>query len=263
MAKFFPMFSGSEGNATYIGDSDGGVLVDAGVSFKRLKNSLLAAGIALDQIKAVLITHEHNDHVKGLKVLIKNRPVPVIASRDTIYALEFANIISYDTPRIYIDECEEHRLDNMVIRRYPTSHDCKGSSCYTIGLGAELKTAVCTDLGIMTDQIVNALSGCQLVMLESNHDPVMLRLGPYPPELKIRIGSHQGHLPNAVCAETLAALYEKGTTRFVLAHLSETNNTPEKAASAARAALMDKGAIENRDYILYVAEKEGSRVIPL
>lgn len=263
MAKFFPMFSGSEGNATYIGGADGGILIDAGVSFKRLKNSLLGAGIALDEIKAVLITHEHNDHVKGLKVFLKNRHVPVIASRDTIYALEFAGIISYDAPRIYIDELNEHLLDDMVIKRYPTSHDCKGSSCYTVSLGKEVKTAVCTDLGIMTDEIINALCGCQLVMLESNHDPVMLRLGPYPPELKIRIGSDRGHLPNAVCAQTLATLYEKGTTRFVLAHLSETNNTPEKAASAARAALMDKGAVENSDYILYVAEREGSRVIPL
>lgn len=263
MAKFFPMFSGSHGNATYVGGSSGGVLVDVGVSFKRIKQSLSQAGISLNDVKAVLITHEHNDHIKGLKVLLKNCPVPIIASRDTIYALEFSGAINYDTPRIYIDELEEYLLENMTIKRYSTSHDCKGSSCYTIGIGSETKTAVCTDLGVMSDEILDALSGCQLVMLESNHDPVMLRLGPYPPELKIRIGSDCGHLPNAVCAQTLATLYEKGTTRFVLAHLSETNNTPEKAASAARAALMDKGAVENSDYILYVAEKEGSRVIPL
>lgn len=263
MAKFFPMFSGSEGNATYVGGAFGGVLVDVGVSFKRIKNSLSGAGISLDQVKAVLITHEHNDHVKGLKVLLKNHPVPVIASRDTIYSLEFSGVINYDTPRIYIDELEDYLLEDMTIRRYATSHDCKGSSCYTVSIGADIKTAVCTDLGIMTDEIADALSGCQLVMLESNHDPVMLRLGPYPAELKIRIGSDRGHLPNAVCAQTLATLYEKGTTRFVLAHLSETNNTPEKAAAATRAALMDKGAVENSDYILYVAPKEGSRVIPL
>lgn len=263
MAKFFPMFSGSDGNATYIGASDGGILVDAGVSFKRLKNSLTCAGIDINSIKAVLITHEHNDHIKGLKVLLKNVPVPVIASRDTIYALEFAGAIAYDTPRIYIDELEEYTVGSMTVRRYPTSHDCKGSSCYKVKIGEDSSVAVCTDLGIMTDEIKNALSGCSLVMLESNHDPVMLRLGPYPPELKLRIGSDHGHLPNAVCAQTLSDLYEKGTTRFVLAHLSEANNTPEKAASAARAALMDKGAVENEDYILYVAEKEGGRVIPL
>ena len=115
----------------------------------------------------------------------------------------------------------------------------------------------------MSEDIKNLLKGSSLVMLESNHDPVMLRLGPYPAELKLRIGSNHGHLPNAVCAETLAELYEAGTNRFVLAHLSEQNNTPEKAASATRAALMDKGAVENEDYILYVAEKEGRRVISI
>ena len=100
-------------------------------------------------------------------------------------------------------------------------------------------------------------------MLESNHDPVMLRLGPYPAELKLRITSNEGHLSNAVCAETISELFSFGTNRFILAHLSEQNNTPEKAASATRAALMDKGAVDSEDYILYVAEKEGKRVISI
>ena len=115
----------------------------------------------------------------------------------------------------------------------------------------------------MTEQIVNALMGSALVMLESNHDPVMLRLGPYTAELKLRIASDIGHLPNAVCAETLARIYESGTNRFVLGHLSRQNNTPEKAASAARAALMDKNAVENEDYILYIAKPEGNKVISI
>ena len=115
----------------------------------------------------------------------------------------------------------------------------------------------------MTEKIKNELSGSAIIMLESNHDPVMLRLGPYPAELKLRIASDEGHLSNAVCAQTLAELFDTGTSRFVLAHLSEQNNTPEKAASATRAALMDKGAVENEDYILYIAEKEGTRVITI
>jgi phosphoribosyl 1,2-cyclic phosphodiesterase len=126
-----------------------------------------------------------------------------------------------------------------------------------------VKTAVCTDLGVITPDLIQAFAGANIVMLESNHDPVMLRLGPYPPELKLRVGSDKGHLPNALCAETIKALYEMGTNRFVLAHLSEVNNTPEKAASAVRAALMDIGAIENSDYILYVAPPQGKRVIPI
>lgn len=263
MAKFYPMFSSSDGNSTYIGASGEGVLVDVGVSYKRIKTALLNAKISLDDIKAVLITHEHTDHIKGLKVFLKNHPVPVIASRDTIYALEFCGAITYETKRIYIDEEDGCKIGGMFIKRFPTSHDCKGSSCYTVTLPGDVKTAVCTDLGVMSEEIRKGLSGSRIIMLESNHDPVMLRLGPYPPELKIRIGSDKGHLPNAVCAETLAYFYESGTDRFVLGHLSEHNNTPDKAASAARAALMDKGAVEKEDYILYIAEKEGTRVIPI
>ena len=263
MAKFFPMFSGSEGNSTYIGFADGGVLVDVGVSYKRIKTSLQNEDINLSDIKAVLITHHHNDHIKGLKVFLKNNPVPVVASRETVYALEFLGIIGDDYPRIYIDETDFVQLGEIKVRAAATSHDCKGSSCFTVCLGDELKTAVCTDLGVMTDDIKNELSGSDIIMLESNHDPVMLRLGPYPAELKLRIASNEGHLSNAVCAETLADLYNMGTSRFVLAHLSEQNNTPEKAASATRAALRSNGAVENEDYILYVAEKEGTRVITL
>jgi len=262
MAKFFPMFSGSGGNSSYIGDSEGGVVVDIGVSYKRFKTALASADIPLEAVKAVLITHEHTDHVKGLKVFLKNNPVPVIASRETVYALEFAGIMTYETPRIYLDG-EDYELDGIRLTRFATSHDCVGSSGYVIELAGGTKVAVCTDLGVMTDCIKDKLCGCDLVMLESNHDPVMLRLGPYPAELKLRIASEKGHLPNAVCAETLAHLYEKGTCRFVLAHISKENNTPEKAASAARAALMDKGAKEGRDYALYIAEPEGSRIIPL
>ena len=263
MAKFFPMFSGSEGNATYIGFAEGGVLVDAGVSYKRIKAALQNADISLSDIKSVLITHHHNDHIKGLKVFLKNNPVPVVASRETVYALEYLGIINNEYPRIYIDETEFAQFGEIKVRATATSHDCKGSSCFTIFLGDQIKTAVCTDLGIMTEKIKEELSGSQIIMLESNHDPVMLRLGPYPAELKLRIASDEGHLSNAVCAETLAELYEGGTTRFVLAHLSEQNNTPEKAASATRAALMDKGAVENEDYILYIAKKEGTRVITI
>ena len=262
MAKFFPMFSSSKGNSTYVGGASGGVLIDAGVSFRKIKNALCSAAIPLDDIKAILITHEHSDHIKGLRVLLKNLPVPIIASRDTVYALEFAGAIERDTPRMYIDETKTVDLDGMKICRFPTSHDCKGSSGYTISVG-DIKAAVCTDLGIVTDEVKGSLYGCDIVMLESNHDPTMLRLGPYSAELKIRIGSDKGHLSNAVCAQTVSELYTQGTRRFVLAHLSEENNTPEKAASTTRDALLDKGATENIDYILYVAPREGNRVIPL
>lgn len=262
MAKFFPMCSSSSGNCTYIGNASGGLLVDAGVSFKRICEMLSQNEIELSKIKAVLITHEHGDHVKGLKTLLKKTKVPLIASRETVYALEFHKVIDDTTPRVYIDDFSEYEVESFKVERFPTSHDCVGSSGYTIRLSDELKVAVCTDLGIVTDEVRSALSGSDLVMLESNHDTVMLRLGPYTPELKIRVGGDKGHLANAVAASLIAELYKSGTRRFVLAHLSENNNTPEKAESAARAALASAGA-KNNDYILYVAKPEGNRVINL
>ncbi len=262
MAKVFPLFSGSSGNCTYIGDATGGLLVDAGVSFKRICEKLTENKIELSKIKAVLITHEHSDHIKGLKVLLKKTGAAVIASRDTLYALEFHKVIDDTAERVYIDEIPECSVGELRVKRFPTSHDCVGSGGYTVALSDGREVAVCTDLGIVTDDVRRALLGVELAVVEFNHDPVMLRLGPYPPELKLRVGGEKGHLSNAVASELVGFLYKNGTRRFVLAHLSENNNTPEKAESAARAALMDAGA-KSDDYILYVAKPEGNRVINL
>ena len=243
-----------------MGDEKGGVLVDAGVTFKRIETALVAARLSLSDIKGVLITHEHSDHICGLKTLLKKVDVPVIASRDTIYALEFLKIINSETKRIYADEVID--LDGIKLTRFATSHDCKGSSGYVIQLPTGAKGVVCTDLGVMTEEITEKISNCDIVMLESNHDPVMLRMGPYPPELKLRVASDQGHLSNAVCADTIAKLYKSGCYRFVLAHISENNNTPQKAEAATRAALFDAGA-KIDDYILYIAPRENGKVIAL
>ncbi len=262
MAKVFTLFSSSKGNCTYIGDASGGLLVDAGASYKRICEKLCEKNIPITKISAVLITHEHSDHIKGLKTLLKKTGVPVIASRDTVYALEFHKIIDDSTERIYIDELDGYKTGQLSVSRFPTSHDCIGSSGYTVTLSDGRRVAVCTDLGIVTDSVRDAISGAELALVEANHDPVMLRLGPYPPELKIRVGGEKGHLSNAVCSELIAFLYKSGTRRFILGHLSENNNTPEKAESAARAALMDAGA-KTDDYTLYVAPPEGERVINL
>lgn len=262
MAKFYPMFSSSKGNSTYIGTSAGGLLVDVGVSCKQICKALMSAGIEPKEVNAVLITHEHSDHVKGLKTFLKKTSATLIASEHTVSALKKMGFIEDNTHIIYADKQNEILVKDMKIKRFATSHDCEGSSGYTVSFGG-IKTAVCTDTGVLTDEIRRHLDGSKLVMLESNHDPVMLRLGPYPPELKVRIGSEKGHLANADCADEIKRLYSLGTTHFVLAHLSENNNTAEKASSATRAALMDLGAIQNEDYILYIASAEEGKVISL
>ena len=261
MARFCPLFSGSKANCTYIGGAHG-LLVDAGTSFARLKNAMEASNINLSSVGAVLITHSHTDHIGGLRVLLKKISVPVIASRETLEYLENHEILPVGAKTAEIGE-EEIDICDMRVGFFATSHDALGSGGYCVTLPDGNKISVCTDLGIVTDSVRQAISGSSLVLLEANHDLKMLKNGPYPPELKMRIMSEHGHLSNLAAAAELPSLLKSGTTRFVLGHLSQHNNLPTLAHSAATAALLDIGAKRNSDYILEVAAPEKNKVIYL
>lgn len=262
MSRICPLFSGSTGNSTYIGTSCGGILVDAGASCKGLCAALEAAGGSLSELRAVAVTHEHIDHVRGLRLLLEKSGAPLVASRETLAALTAGRLIPDRTTVLEIGG-ETLDLGGVTVSRFATSHDCAGSSGYVFRLPDGKKAAVCTDLGVVTDSVRAALCGCDLVLFESNHDLRMLENGPYPPPLKQRIRSDRGHLSNGACAAELPALLQSGVTRFLLGHLSRKNNLPMLAASAARAALMDAGAAEGRDYILYVSRPSGNEVTVL
>lgn len=262
MARLCPLFSSSSGNSTYISTSAGSLLVDAGVSCKALEAALCVAGGNISDILAVAVTHEHIDHVKGLRVFLKKSGAALIASSSTIDALarddripEGCNIICADGGGVSVGDIE--------IGRFSTSHDCIGSSGYTFSVGGKKIAAVCTDLGVVTDDVRQAISGFPAVLIESNHDVEMLRRGPYPAYLKLRILSEHGHLSNNACAAELPKLLENGTSRFILGHLSRNNNLPMLAQSSAKATLSDIGAVADRDYILTVAKPDSNGVIPL
>ena len=262
MARFCPLFSSSSGNSTLIATSAGSVLVDAGVSFKQLCRAIEAAGSSVEELSAIAVTHEHSDHVKGLKTLLKNHPMPLIGSPQTLKILRENGLVPDGIERIPMEGAKQ--IAGLQWFRFPTSHDCDGSSGYVISLPEGERVAVCTDLGTMTETVRQALSGCKLVLLESNHDIGMLQKGPYPLQLKMRILSEQGHLSNASCAEEIKRLYQNGTTHFILGHLSEHNNLPMLAFSATRAALLECGAsLEKHDYFLTVAKPFGNEAVCL
>lgn len=260
MSRICPLFSGSSGNSTYIASSSGAVLVDAGASLKRLSAAVASAGGSIDEIAAVFVTHEHIDHVKGLKALLNSTNAAVIASCATLEALISADKIPAHTETRAIDSDGKLQILGMEIMRFETSHDCAGSSGYTFILPDNRKISVCTDLGVVTDGVRKALSGSDAVLLESNHDIDMLKTGPYPHELKMRIMSDTGHISNNACAAELPNFLKNGTKRFILGHLSQKNNTPLLALSCAEAALIDMGAENGRDYILTVAAPSDNRV---
>lgn len=252
MARLCTLSSGSGGNSTYISTSDGDILVDAGISCKALMAAIDDANGDVSKLRAVAITHTHNDHIIGLKTFLKKTKIPLIASAETLEALAEKDFIPEGIKTIATNNGILN-FGDIQVDFFKTSHDAKGSGGYAITLPDGRRAAVCTDLGIMTDDIRNKILGCDVVLLESNHDVEMLRRGPYPAALKLRILSDEGHLSNNACAAELPALLKSGTTRIILGHLSRENNTPLLALSAARATLAKIGAKDGVDYILEAA----------
>lgn len=259
LARLCPLFSGSDGNSTYISSEYGAVLVDVGASFKALCTALSNCGGSIEEMKGVFITHEHQDHIKGLKPLINKTHLPVFASEQTLNALISLDAVPKGAILNPIDS--EIEICNMTVKRFNTSHDCNGSSGYTFTLSDSNKIAVCTDLGVVTDEVRDALGGSKTVLIEANHNIEMLKKGPYPPHLKMRILSDKGHLSNNACAAELPNLLKSGAVNFVLGHISKNNNTPLLALSSARASLADIGAKKDQDYTLFAASPTGNEVL--
>lgn len=254
MARVYPLFSSSKGNATFIGNSTSGILVDVGVSCKRLISGLEVCGLSADAVRAVFITHEHSDHISGLNVFLKNFKVPVYAKPSTI---EY--IIKNNKAPIGADlrSCEDEMCaGSLQADSFATPHDTPQSCGYNFYTKDGKKLTVCTDLGFVTDEVQRAITGCDLVLLESNYDERMLREGSYPYYLKQRISSDTGHLSNINSAKMCRQLIKSGTTRIILGHLSQENNTPSVAEHTALSELTEFK--RNKDYTLDIAPVETS-----
>ena len=255
MARFCPLFSGSSGNCLYIGTSTAGILIDAGVSARRIEQALIAHEIDPKTIRAVFVTHEHSDHITGLRVLQKRLHIPIYASVGTCEGI--AEAAAYDSDCLAITDTVE--LDEFSVTPFRTSHDSRESTGFRICLRDGRSVGIATDLGVMTSVVREQLCGCDLIHIESNHDVRMLENGPYPYVLKRRILSSTGHLSNEACANELPELIRQGTTRVFLGHLSRENNMPTLAEATAESALKTSGMTRNIDYILQVAPPENDR----
>ena len=255
MTRLCPLFSGSDGNCYYIGSANQGILIDCGRTAKQITEALSRREIEMKNISAIFITHEHTDHVKALKTLASRHNMPVYATAGTILALEEKNLIN---PKVNISPISFDGIEvgGNYIKPFHISHDCREGVGYVVETSDGRKTAFATDTGIVTDEIKNALKGCDTVVIESNYDENMLVSGDYPYDLKRRILSSRGHLSNAVCADTVTELIQTGTTRIILAHISRNNNTLPLAEETTISKLRTNNMKRNSDYILHIAKPE-------
>lgn len=252
MARFSSLFSSSSGNCSYIGSAKGGILIDAGVSAKQINLKLDCIGVNPVDIGAIFVTHEHSDHVRGLRVFASKHKIPVYATQGTVDALIDSGVAngSFEINPVDSNGIE---INGQLIVPFRTSHDSAQSCGFVVTTTDDRKIAVATDTGYVTEETKAAVKGCDLILAESNHDIGMVRNGIYPYLLKRRILSDVGHLSNIDCSNFVTDLVKNGTTRIVLGHLSKENNIPELAFQTSKSALDCVGAVQFRDYILSVA----------
>ena len=254
MIKISPLFSGSRGNCTLIQSGGVNVLLDAGFSCKSIVNALAERGLEPKDVSAIVVTHEHTDHISALPLWSKSYPTPVYAP---------AAIADYVRQRVYFCEVVEingsFNVGHLSVDVFECSHDALGCCGYRFVDGDSAFASV-TDTGCTTDKLVEFLSPCQAIMLESNHDVSMLVKGDYAYPLKQRILSDFGHLSNTQTAELVQKLTRSRVKTIILAHLSEKNNTKELAFNATVEALNVCGLTEGKDVKVFVADQYRNEV---
>ncbi len=245
--------SGSSGNCALVRGEHTALLIDAGISMRRIREALRGEGLTPEDISGVLITHEHSDHITALRTMSRSCGIPVYAPGSVIRYLD-GQIPELGERLNRIRENEEFRVGGLTVRAFPTPHDTDQSVGYRVSEGESL-LGFCTDTGCVTETMLDNLSGCRTALIEANHDPERLLSGPYPFYLKKRILSERGHLSNGDSAGLACTLASRGTRTLVLGHLSRENNTPELARSAVRTALDRNGYA---DVELYIAPVSGA-----
>ncbi len=225
--------SGSTGNATYIGNDHTHILVDTGISRKRILEGLNKAGLTLNDIDAILVTHEHIDHIATLGVLERTREIPVYATAGTIEGIKQCKSLgSFDTSVLHSVKIDTpFKINDLEIKPLKVYHDAKEPVCYRVNDGKS-SLAIVTDLGEYNDYLLENLKDLDILMLESNHDVRMLETGPYPYPLKMRILGKYGHLSNENSGAFLSQLLHDQIKHILLGHISRENNTRDLAKMA-------------------------------
>lgn len=238
MKGFCPFASGSKGNCIYLGTKHAKILIDAGISAKSLVVHLQGIGVDIREIDAILVTHEHTDHIKGLQAIACKMGIPVFANSETAKGIYAA---VKDCPKFRIFSTgETFEFADLEIHPFTIQHDALDPVAFTIKTEG-LKLGFCTDLGFATSLVKERLEGCDYLYLEANHQPSMVHASNRPMIYKQRVLSRQGHLSNEECASLLLEIFHAGLKHVHLAHLSSECNSPELALAVVNNMLAKQG----------------------
>lgn len=249
--------SGSSGNCIYVGNDNTHVLIDAGISGKRIEEGLNKIGLCTRDLDAILITHEHSDHVASIGMLSRKYEIPMYATKGTFEGvLNGKTVGKIDTGLFNVIKAqEEFAIEDLIVKPIKVSHDANEPVAYRIGSSGS-SVGVCTDLGTYDERTIKEFFGVNALLIEANHDVNMLQVGKYPYYLKQRILGDKGHLSNESCGRLLCRLLHDNMKAVYLGHLSQENNLAELAYEAVRLEiLMDDCEYKPNDFEIRVAKR--------
>ena len=253
---FCPLYSGSSGNALFVQYGRTRLLIDAGKPGRAIEEALRGIGVSMDTLSGVLITHEHSDHISGAGVMARKYHLPVYATTETWSAMEDKIGKIPGEMRREFFAGQDFFLGDIGVSPFPIPHDAADPVGYRLW-GGKMSISTATDLGHFSGEVFSRIRGSDLVLLESNHDPDLLRANPrYSAALKSRILGERGHLSNEACSEALLRLIATGTKHVILGHLSGENNNPELARRVSVRALEREGIRPEGDVMLKVALRD-------
>lgn len=257
--RFCSLASGSTGNSYFVGDDDGGFLIDAGISVREIERQLAeGVGLVPNALRGILVTHEHIDHIKSVGALARRYHLPIYATEGTWLAMgDKIGVVAGEQRHILPEDIHQLTLGRFEVEWFTTEHDAFQPVGYILRQNGQ-KISVATDTGVLKPAMLDKLYDSDILVIEANHDETMLRQGRYPAVLKRRILSERGHLSNHACGVGLCDMVGSHTKHVVLAHLSQENNSPELAHQTVKEMLL-QGHLTGSLH-LWVAQAKGQSV---
>lgn len=258
--KFCSLYSGSTGNSLFVQSNNTNILIDAGVSAKKITEGLTSIGVDIKDINAIIVTHEHIDHIRSIGTLWDKYKIPIYANIGTWNGIDNEKLVKKIEEKNYFKIGEEFEIGDLKINSFSTSHDAMDSCGFTIENEGK-KLSVATDLGEMTKEVMDNLKSSKFALIESNYEPEVLKFCPYPYSVKSRISGRKGHLSNIEAGKAISKLVEYGLENVMLGHLSKESNFPELAKNAVLNEMLQNG-IKEKELELGIANRvEPSKIV--